>query len=156
MDQATLRAFAARVNEGDLGPDVQVRYRVAGGMPSQRLESEVVVDSVNGARVSRYDAQRSETATRFAVPPDEIDVPRLLRSVIRSLPALTPTEERVTRRPDSVLGRLTVVVEGAEESFHVVPPPGRPDEPSTSDWALQRLWDLATGEHHPHGGDRGA
>jgi hypothetical protein len=156
MDQETVRTFAARVNRGDLGPDVQVRYHVAGGMPSQRLECEVVVDSANGARVTRYDALVSDESASASFPPEELDVPEFLESISRGLPSLTPVSERVTRRPDSLVGRLTIVVEGAEEAFHFVPEREKrgPDDrvAPAMDRALQLLWDLATGSTREKGG----
>ena len=160
MDQSTVRSVASRVSRRELGPDVQVRYRVAGGMPSQRLECEIVLDSENGARITRYDALVSEERERSEVPPDSIDVPELLTWVSAGLPSLRPTGERVVRPPDSLSGRLTIVVEDAEESFHVVPEPEK-REPSTTlhpsmTKALDRLWDLAVAPSRRSEGDSGA
>ncbi len=148
MDQETVRAFATRVNQGDLGPSVQLKFAVAGGMPSQRLESEVVVDAVNGARISRYDALVSNEELRSSVRLDEINVRELFEGVSRGLFSLTPFSERVTRLPDALAGRLTIVVDGAEEAFHVIPKgelgPAERLAPAM-DRALELLWDLATG-----------
>lgn len=156
MNQETVRAFAERVSGGDLGPEVQVRYRVAGGMPSQRLECDVVVDAANGAEVTRYDAADSRERTRALIPADEIDVRALFESVSRGLPSLTPAAERVTRSPDSLVGHLTIVVDGAEEVFHVVPERDKRDEEHrvtpAMDRALQRLWELAMTRPRAQGG----
>jgi hypothetical protein len=147
MDQETVRAFATRVKRGELGSDVQVRYQVTGGMPSQRLECEISIDSVNGAQVSRYDARESAEVARAQIPPEEVDVPGLLRAVSSGLYSLTPVSERVTHLPDSLVGRLTILVDGQEEAFHFVPEKeqrGDDDRVAPSmDAALQRLWELA-------------
>ena len=160
MDQATVRSFATRVAREELGPDVQVRYRIAGGMPSQRLECEVVLDSENGARITRYDALVSNERERTNVPADAIDVTELFRWVSAGLPSLLPAGEPVVRPPDSLAGRLTVVVDDAEESFHVVPEPEKREPDATLDpsmaRALDRLWDLAVAPSQRSGGETGA
>lgn len=147
MDQETVRAFATRVKRGEFGSDVQVRYQVTGGMPSQRLECEISIDSVNGAQISRYDARESAEVARAQIPPEEVDVPGLLRAVSSGLYSLTPVSERVTHLPDSLVGRLTILVDGQEEAFHFVPEKeqrGDDDRVAPSmDAALQRLWELA-------------
>ena len=56
------QAFAERVSRSELGPDLQVIYRVVGGMPSQRVDYEIKVDAVAGARVVVSDARASRTA----------------------------------------------------------------------------------------------
>ncbi|MFX0577916.1 hypothetical protein [Nocardia nepalensis] len=156
MEQSTVRAFAERVGRGELGPDIQVRYRVSGGMPSQRLDCEVVVDSVGGARISRFDAQVGDEVERESIPPERLDVPELLRAVSRGLYSLTPASERMTRLPDSLLGSLTIVVSGAEESFRFVPEQeqrevlGKAVAPSM-DRALQKFWNLALGQSQSQG-----
>jgi hypothetical protein len=48
MKQRVVQAFAEGVSQAKLGQDLQVIYRVVGGMPSQRVEYEVNVDSVGG------------------------------------------------------------------------------------------------------------
>jgi hypothetical protein len=147
VNQATLRDFATRVNSGQPGEDVQLRYRVAGGMPAQRLECEVLIDAMHGATVSRFDARVSDATTRAQIPAEDLDVLELLRDVSRGLHTLVPANRRVVRLPDSLVGRLTVVVDGAEETFSFVPERAlRRQEGGVSpsmDRALERLWELS-------------
>ncbi|MDQ0780075.1 hypothetical protein QF026_008541 [Streptomyces aurantiacus] len=156
MEQRTVRAFAARVQSNELGPSVQVRYRISGGMPSQRVDCKVTMDSVGGARVSRFDARVSDQVEHELIPPEILDVPALLEAVSRGLYSLTSVDERVNQLPDGLVGSLTIVVDGEEESFHFLPEQeqrnveDRTIAPSMDD-ALQRFWNIARGGTHEKG-----
>ena len=157
MDQESVRAFARRVSSGELGPEIQVRYHVAGGMPSQRLELDVSVNSESGALVSRYDASISEETARASIPSNALDVRGLLQAVGRGLHSLTPVSESMTFLPDSLVGRLTIVVDGHEEEFYFVPESEKRSEETlvspAMDVALEQLWGLAMAPNHGTGGD---
>ncbi len=149
MKQRVVQAFAARVKQGNLGQDVQVVYRVAGGMPSQRVEYEIAVDSVGGARVAVYDARISRTAKHASIPPESLDVAGLFEQVSDGLHSLLPAS-RATFLPDALVGSITISIDHDEETFYFVPEeekrrrPGKGVAPSM-DRALQRFWGIAKG-----------
>lgn len=147
MKQRVARAFAQRVQQGNLGTEVQIVYRVAGGMPSQRVEYEIALDSASGARIAALDARLTRTTRRLSIPPEALDIPGLFADVSNGLQSLHP-ESRHTFPPDALVGSMTIRVDGDEETFFFVPEaekrrkPGREVVPSM-DRALQRLWSLA-------------
>ncbi|MFD4459619.1 hypothetical protein [Nocardia sp. NPDC058480] len=151
MDQRTLREFAARIERGELGAEVQVRYHVAGGMPSQRVDCTVTLDAVRGADISRLNTQISDRTEYESISPDRLDVADLFREVRHGLQSLAPTEEHMQWVPDGLMGTLTIVVDGAEESFRFVPEREKRATRTTfitpvMDRALQQFWILAFGE----------
>jgi hypothetical protein len=149
MKQRVAQAFAARVAQGNLGHDVQVIYRVAGGMPSQRVEYEVAVDTVAGARVTAYEARASRTANHASIPPERLDVTGLFGQVNAGLHSLLPAS-RAASVPDALVGSITIRIDDDEETFYFVPEeekrrrPGKGVAPSM-DRALRRFWGIAKG-----------
>src|SRR5713101_5513887 len=115
-----VQAFAERVQQAELGPDLQVSYRVVGGMPSQRVDYEVTVDSVGGARVAVSDARTSRTARRASIAPENLDVAGLFRQISAGLHSLMPAS-RASSSPDAFVGSITIRVGGDEETFYFVP-----------------------------------
>ncbi|MGW6335881.1 hypothetical protein [Nocardia rhamnosiphila] len=151
MEQRTLREFAARIGRGELGAGVQVRYQVEGGTPSQRVDCTVTLDSVRGASVTRFNARSSDRTEYVSIPPDRLDVADLLQAVRQGLHSLTSPDAHMQHLPDGLRGTLTIVVDGAEESFRFVPEQEKRATRSTSlppqmEHALQKFWSLAFGE----------
>jgi hypothetical protein len=148
MTQTALRAFAERVKTGNLGQDVQVIYRVAGGMPSERLEYEVVVDSVNGAQVTALDAFISRASARASLPAEHLEVPALFEQVSAGLHSLL-SREKATYPPDALIGSLTIRVGSDEQTSYFVPEeekrrgPGKQVAPRM-DQALRQFWSMAS------------
>jgi hypothetical protein len=95
MNQRVVQAFAERVSQAKLGQDLQVIYRVVGGMPSQRVEYEVNVDSVGGARVAVSDARISRTAKRASIAPENLDVAGLFEQISAGLHSLLPASRAI-------------------------------------------------------------
>lgn len=149
MSQETIRTFVARTKRGELGPDLAVVYRVSGGMPSQRIEYEIAVDSVDGARVSRYNARTSRDVERTSISGEDLDVAGVLNLIGTGLFSLASASSE-QRLPDALLGSLTISVDGAEETFYFVPEleqrraSGEVFAPPMEQ-ALTRLWDIANG-----------
>jgi hypothetical protein len=147
MKQRVVQAFAKRVSQGSLAQDLQVIYRVVGGMPSQRVEYEVNVDSVGGARVAVYDARISRRAKRASIAPENLDVAGLFEQISAGLHTLLPAS-RATFPPDAFVGSITIRIDDNEETFYFVPEaekrraPGKGVAPSM-DRALQRFWGIA-------------
>jgi hypothetical protein len=148
MKQRAAQAFAERVKQRKLGQDLQVTYRVAGGMPSQRVQYEVAVDSVGGATVLVHEARLDRIAGRASIPPERLDVAGLFEQLSDGLHSLLPAS-RATFLPDALVGSITISVGGDEETFYFVPEeekrrrPGKSVAPSM-DRVLQRFGSLAT------------
>lgn len=149
MKQRVVQVFAERVSQAKLGQDLQVIYRVVGGMPSQRVECEVNVDSVGGARVAVYNARISRTVKRASIAPENLDVAGLFEQISAGLHSLLPAS-RAIFPPDALVGSITIRIGDNEETFYFVPEveqrrtPGKGVAPSM-DRALQRFWGIATG-----------
>lgn len=120
MKQRARLAFATRVKQGKLGQDVQIVYGVVGGMPSQRVQARVAVDSIRGARVEVYDARHCPTASEASIPQEDFDVARLFERVAAGIHSLLPAS-RAVFAPDTVVGSLTIRVQDDEETFYFVP-----------------------------------
>ena len=149
MKKRAAQRFAERVRQRELGPDVQVIYRVAGGMPSQRVEYEIAVDSVAGARVSVYEARTARAVKGTSIPPERLDVAGLFEELSAGLHSLLPAS-RPTFLPDALVGSIAIRVGGDEETYYFVPEeekrrgPGKAVAPSMNR-ALQRFWSIAKG-----------
>ncbi len=120
MKQRVARAFVARVRQGNLGRDVQVVYRVAGGMPVQRVDYKIAMDSVGGAKVDVYDARSARRAQETSIPPEKLDVAALFEQLSAGLHSLMPAS-RAVFPPDAYVGSITISVEGDEATFYFVP-----------------------------------
>src|SRR5690348_4910881 len=107
MARRVLQDFVARVGREELGQDVQIIYRVAGGMPGERVQHEVTIDSVNGAKVSAYDAIVSPYTRRTSIQPQNIDVAGLFKQVSAGVHSLRP-DTKTTFWPDALVGSLTI------------------------------------------------
>lgn len=148
MAHQIARDFVAKVRGEDENSDIQVRYRVVGGMPSQRVKRDVTV-SAQGVQIARQDARASERDGHLRLSVEQVDVRSILRAVAAGLPSLTPAAE-ARSLPDGLVGELTVFVDGAEETFHFVPEQEqrritRPVSPVMED-VLGDLWRLSVGD----------
>jgi hypothetical protein len=149
MKQPVVRTFAERVSRGKLGPDLQVIYRVAGGMPSERLEYEIKIDSVGGAKITSYDAQISRTIKHGPIASDVPEVADLFKQIVAGLHSLLPAS-RATFLPDALVGSITIRVDDEEETFYFVPEVEKRRTPEKRvappmELTLQRFWDMAKG-----------
>jgi hypothetical protein len=111
-----LRRFRERVGRGDLR-GIRVTYRVSGGMPAEGRAGEEL--RVSGEGISTARALTAGSGARAAqeasarLRPQEVE--QLFGRLAQGLDGLTP---RAQARfvPDSVVGSITVEVDGAEET----------------------------------------
>ena len=106
-----LRAHAIR---GDTG-GVEIMYRVTGGAPGEQIEDAELRVSASGAVHAR---QRLVTASAHQLAEPELN--DLLRDVGEGLGELIPRSE-ARFVPDSVVGQVSVRVDGQESSFFFLP-----------------------------------
>lgn len=139
--------FARRVHEGDFSEDLKVRYRVSGGLPSQRLRLDLVLDGVNGARIEALDELVSTREISARLGADEIDVRELFQLLRDGLPSLAAEETEFL--PDSLRGKITISVGGNEETFQFIPEEeerrvsGKSLSPPMEE-VLRQLWRVTT------------
>jgi hypothetical protein len=149
MKQRVVLAFAERISQAKLGQDLEVIYRVVGGMPSQRVEYEVSLDSVGGAKVAAYDARMSRAVKRASIAPENIDVAGLFEQISVGLHSLLPASQAIFP-PDAFVGSMTIRIGDNEETFYFVPEvekrrATRKGVAPSMDRALQRFWGIAKG-----------
>ena len=142
-----VQGFAERVSQAKFGADLQVIYRVVGGMPSQRVDYEVDVDSVAGARVAVTDVRKARTGKRASIPPEDLDVAGLFEQISAGIHSLLPAS-RATSSPDTYVGSITIRIGGNEETFFFVPEAEKRRVPGkcvalSMERVLQRFWDIA-------------
>jgi hypothetical protein len=113
-DQATQK-FNQRVDRGSLTNDVKVIYRVSGGMPHEAVDQEFVVSGSGSTNLTDRSALGSISPKTFEINQGENrEIFELVRSGINRLP--TRSEARFL--PDSLVGTITVEVNGEEETFY--------------------------------------
>jgi len=112
-----IREFRSKVKRGELD-DLQVVYRVSGGMPSEgRLNEEVRLAGVNKASARSAALPGEAGETREATAQLEADqVQTLYEQVGASLEGMVP-RRKARFLPDTVIGSITLKVAGAETTL---------------------------------------
>jgi hypothetical protein len=108
--------FRRLLTQESLSEDVQVFYRVAGGMPEERIEHEFELAGDGRARVRMADALRDMPAQETSAELDQDETRKLLEEVGVSLDELVPRSE-ARFLPDSVVGMITIEAEGERATF---------------------------------------
>lgn len=111
-----IRKFRERVDGLDLATDLKVVYRIAGGMPSERVEEEVQVSGSGEVRVKTRDVLRSIPAREVTQRLEATEIIDLFRRVGPGLDSLIPRSE-ARFLPDSVVGSITIEVGGEETTL---------------------------------------
>src|ERR1700751_862461 len=120
MNSPLANTLAERASKAKLGPDLQVTYRVVGGMPSQRVNYEVRVNSVDGATVAVSDPRTARMAKHATIAPEHLDVTGMFQQISAGLHSIMPAS-RARFAPDAFVGSLTIRIGDEEETFYFVP-----------------------------------
>jgi hypothetical protein len=145
MSEQIIQRFNQRVDQGALTDDVKVTYRISGGMPYEAVEQEFMVSGSGSANLAGRGIQGALAPQAFAINQGESqEIFRLVSSGIDRLP--TRSEARFL--PDSLIGTITVEVNGEEETFYfLVDEADRAVQnkpiPQEISEALQRLTDIS-------------
>ena len=140
------RVFAASVRQRPLRDDLQLRYVVTGGMPGSRLDLRIAINPASGAKIEGHDQRATARPVEGRVSPRELDVAELFEQVASGLHSLVPIS-RYRSLPDALVGKLTIAVDGLEETFGFIPEEekrrtqDRPVAP-LMEQALRRLWTI--------------
>jgi hypothetical protein len=127
--------FRELVTREDLSQDVQVVYRVSGGMPEERMEERRVrlsgsneaeamfVDKLTAFVYSRDDlgpGAPQEVSTQL----DSAETQRLFQDVASSLDSLVSSSE-ARFLPDSSIGSITIEIGGEQETLYFLADEGQ-------------------------------
>lgn len=111
-----IKAFRERLGRDTLPEDVSIVYRVAGGMPHERIEQEFRLTGAGETTVKMRDELREmppqETTDRL----DQSETRDLLEQIGVSLDELVPRSE-ARFLPDSAVGSITLIVDGEEQTL---------------------------------------
>jgi hypothetical protein len=111
VEYRVIQKFREHLGRDDLTKDVQIVYRVAGGMPHQRIEHEFRLSGEGKAEVKMQDALRDVPAQEAVGELDQAETRNLFQKVESGLGRLVPRSE-ARFLPDSVVGMITVEVDG--------------------------------------------
>jgi hypothetical protein len=120
LESKMIRKFREHLDRESLTEDIKVVYRVAGGMPHERIEEEFRLSGKGTAKVMMRDELK-------AIPPqeaygelDQAETRDLLQQIEAGLDSLVPRSE-ARFIPDSVVASITVEVEGEETTLYFLP-----------------------------------
>ena len=111
VEYRVIQKYREHLGRDDLTEDVQIVYRVAGGMPHQRIEHEFRLSGGGKAEVKMQDALRDIPAQKAAGELGQTETRDLFQKVESGLDRLVPRSE-ARFLPDSVIGMITVEVDG--------------------------------------------
>lgn len=112
-----IRKFRERVDRKSLTEDVKFVYRMAGGMPSERVEEEFRLSGSGKANMMVRDVLRSMPAQRVSVELDHAETLDLFQKIGQGLDRLVPRSE-ARFLPDSLVGSITFEVGGDEATLY--------------------------------------
>jgi hypothetical protein len=117
-EDEVIRKLQERVASGELS-GIDVSYRLTGGAPGEQLLEEELRVSGRGpvqARLRMAAGAPQESSERLAIP--ELTI--LLREIGEGVGELIPRSE-ARFVPDSIVGQVSLKVEGQEASFFFLP-----------------------------------
>lgn len=117
LESKVIQKFREHLDRESLTEDIKVVYRVAGGMPHERIEEEFTLSGRGRAKVMVRDVLRSIPAQEASGELDQVETRDLLQQIESGLDSLVPRSE-ARFIPDSVVGSITVEVNGEEETLY--------------------------------------
>lgn len=117
-EQELIRKLREHATSGELG-GVSVTYRVTGGAPGEQLVDEELRVAGAGQARARMDSTGTDRrdSSQLLTPPE---LQTLLLAVSDGVSDLIPRSE-ARFIPDSIVGEVTVNVDGEEASFFFLP-----------------------------------
>ena len=119
QDRHVLAHFRDRVR-GRATSGVRFTLRVSGGLPSERLDQEVVVEGRGLARVEMFDAREGPLRHRREESIDGAVAASLLSEFGERLDRLVPARDAAFV-PDSLVGYATIEVDGERAELTFAP-----------------------------------
>lgn len=112
-----IRKFRERLDRGNLTDDVNVVFRIAGGMLGQRIEQEFILSGSGEAKTMLRDVLRSVETVKTSSKLDRAETRDLLRKIASGVDSLVPRSE-ARFLPDSVVGSVTIEVDGEKTKLY--------------------------------------
>lgn len=112
-----MKKYSERVRAGGPPAGVKVVVRLTGGMPSERIEHEFELTGEGKAAVSRLDELSGAPRQVASGDLDPEEARQLLQQIDAGLPGLVRRGE-AHFLPDTVVGILTVEVDGKAETYY--------------------------------------
>jgi hypothetical protein len=116
--------FRELVARGDLRQDVQVVYRISGGMPEERIEEELRLSGSGAAESKFADGRTARAAREVSVELDGAETQRLFQGIASALDGLVSRSE-ARFLPDSSIGSITIEVGGEQETLYFLADEGQ-------------------------------
>jgi hypothetical protein len=116
--------FRERVARGDLRQDVQVVYRISGGMPEERIEEELRLSGSNEAESRFVDGRTAGAAREASAELGGAETQQLFQGVASALDGLVSSSE-ARFLPDSSIGSITIEVGGEQETLYFLADEGQ-------------------------------
>lgn len=111
-DSDILKKFRDSVDRGSFPEDMKVTFRIAGGLPDQRLEEEVTLSGRGEAEVKAMDMLESKPTEKVHATLPQEEIQAAFQKIKLSLDSMVPRSEACFL-PDSVVG--SVVIEIGDE-----------------------------------------
>ncbi len=112
-----IQKFREGVDRGIFPEDMKVVYRIAGGMPNQRLEEEFIISGNGKTEVKALDMLASKPAERASLNLNRTDTREAFQKIRSSLDSMVPLE-KTNFLPDSLVGSVTLEVGGEKTTLY--------------------------------------
>jgi hypothetical protein len=116
LESKAVQKLREYLDRESLTEDIKVVYRVAGGMPHERIEEEFRLSGGGKANTMVRDVLRSIPAQEASGELDQAETRDLLQQIESGLGSLVPRSE-ARFLPDSVVGSITIEVDGEQETL---------------------------------------
>lgn len=137
-----IQKYHRHINRKRLSKQLKVVYRVAGGMPSERVEEEVQLLGNGEVTVKFRDQLKSPEVQEASAKLAAGETRQILQQLEAAFGSLVP-RSGANFVPDSVVGSITVEIEGEAETYYFLV-----DEEQEEDLRTPMPPDLATAIDH--------
>jgi hypothetical protein len=120
LESKIIQKFRQHLDRESLTEDIKVVYRVAGGMPHERIEEEFRLSGKGTTEVMMRDELKAIPAQEASGELDQAETRDLLQQIEAGLDSLVPRSE-ARFIPDSVVASITVEVDGEEVTLYFLP-----------------------------------
>lgn len=115
-ESKVIEKFREYLRRERLTEDVKIVYRVAGGMPHERIEHEFRLSGVGKATVRMRDELKQIAPHEASADLDRAETRDLIQQIGVSLDELVP-RSKAQFIPDSVVGSITLEIDGEETTL---------------------------------------
>lgn len=116
-EEQVIQKFRGLLARGEFPENIRVVYRVAGGMPSERVEEEFELLGSKQVKVRRRSMLDTAIPEEASTELEQAEVLELLQQLGTGLDGLV-TRSEARFLPDSLVGTITIEVEGEEATLY--------------------------------------